>query len=135
MSLLAGRDKEPRKGCLPLCMAPQSPGRARGREGGICLGTDVTPLLAIHLEVQQHLEGHSAPPQTPRTKQCLLVAWLTLHPPIPCAKAAVFLSLGESQAAVCSMTVVWLTSQSVLLLSFLSWQTDEWNYLAERGFF
>lgn len=57
----------------------------------------------------------------PDTKdQAMLVAWLTLPPPIPCAKAAVFLSLGESQAAVCSMTVAWLTSQSVLLLSFLS---------------
>lgn len=46
-----------------------------------------------------------------------------------------FLSLEESQAAVCSMTVAWLTSQSVLLLSFLSGQTDEWDYLAEGGFF
>lgn len=37
--------------------------------------------------------------------QAMLVAWLAPHPPAPCAKAAVFLSLGESQTAVCSMTV------------------------------
>lgn len=88
------------------------------REGGIYLSSDVPLLLDVHLGVQQHLEEHTPPPkqQGPSNACCLAHAASSCS---LCQGCCVSVTGGEPGSCLLYDSA-WLTSQSVLLLSFLS---------------
>lgn len=140
---LEPQEHHPCPSCLSARLPSATAGELVGEEGWRCLAADVTPLLGIQLGMALiclPLLGRSStwkstvlPPPTASSKPC---SALGLHHVLllPAPGGCGFVTEGEPASCLLCHSA-WLTSRSVLLLSLPLWQTDEWDYLAEGGFF